>query len=170
MRRTLVLIGLLVLAFVVAVAAPASSTASHAAAASKPKCKHHRDHRHKRCRKKAGGRSSSNAGDSSGSGGSSGPPGRLLATESEPSSTELRLQLSRPSLSAGSAIIEQYNAGSDPHDLTIEKNGLAAFSFGTLEPGDDQRQTVTLTPGKYTLYCSLLNHRSLGMQATLTVN
>jgi plastocyanin len=103
-------------------------------------------------------------------GGTSGPPGRLLATEREVSSSQLQLQLSRPSLSAGSAIVEQYNAGSDPHNLILERSGMVAFSFDTLDPGGDQRQTVTLEPGTYTLYCSLLNHRSLGMQATLTVN
>jgi plastocyanin len=84
--------------------------------------------------------------------------------------TQLRLQLSRPSLSAGAAIVEQYNAGSDPHNLVAERQGAVAFSFETLDPSGDQRQTVSLTRGTYTLYCSLLNHRDLGMQATLTVN
>ena len=91
-------------------------------------------------------------------------------TDREISATQLQLQLSRPSLAAGSAIVEQYNAGSDAHNLILEKGGQVAFAYPDLDPGGDQRQTVTLTRGTYTLYCSLLDHRSLGMQATLTVN
>ena len=71
---------------------------------------------------------------------------------------------------SGTAIVEQYNAGSDPHNLILEKGGQVAFAYPSLDPGGDQKQTVTLTKGTWTLYCSLLNHRSLGMQATLTVD
>lgn len=45
-----------------------------------------------------------------------------------------------------------------------------AFAYPDLEPGGDQRQTLKLTHGTWTLYCSILDHRSLGMRATLTVN
>ena len=83
---------------------------------------------------------------------------------------ELRLQLSRDSVAAGDTIVEQYNAGEDPHNLILERQGTVAFSFPTLEPGGNQRQTVNLSPGTWTLYCSLLNHKSLGMQATLKVD
>lgn len=178
MRPALSALAVLVLVCTVGLTAPVGTGASVATAAGKSKCKHRKTHHRKRCRKKASGSPSTGGGSTVGVGstagggstGPTGPPGRLLATEREISSTELRLQLSRPSLSAGSAIIEQYNAGSDPHNLIIEKSGLVAFAFGTLDPGGDQRQTLTLTPGTYTLYCSLLDHRSLGMQATLTVN
>jgi plastocyanin len=134
----------------------------------KKKCKKHRHHHHKRCRKKSS--SGSTTGNDGSPTGINGPPGRLLATEKEVSETELQLQLSRPSLAAGSAIVEQYNAGSDPHNLILEKDGAVAFAYPTLDPGGDQRQTVTLTHGTWTLYCSLLDHRDLGMQATLIVN
>jgi plastocyanin len=174
MRRASGALAVLALACAVGFAAPAGSGASSAQAAAKSKCKHHRHHHHrKRCRKKAGsldGTTTGSVDGSIGTGGSSGPPGRLLATEREISSTQLQLQLSRPSLSAGSTIVEQYNAGSDPHNLILERSGEVAFSFESLDPGGDQRQTVTLTHGTWTLYCSLLNHRSLGMQATLIVN
>jgi plastocyanin len=169
MRRVLAVACVLALSCAVAIAVPVGSGASPAAhPAAKKKCKHRRHH-HKRCRR----RPTSNSITGSGLGdptGTSGPPGRLLATEKEISSTQLQLQLSRPSLAAGSAIVEQYNAGSDPHNLVLEKDGQVAFAYPTLDPGGDQRQTVTLTHGTWTLYCSLLDHRSLGMQATLTVN
>jgi plastocyanin len=177
MRRALGALGVLVLACAVIFAAPAGSGASSSAQiAAKSKCKHrHRHHRHrKRCHKKRAGAvdgtTTATPDPSKGTGETSGPPGRLLATEREISATQLQLQLSRPTLSAGSAIVEQYNAGADPHNLILEKAGQIAFSFETLDPGGDARQTVTLTRGTWTLYCSLLDHRSLGMQATLTVN
>jgi hypothetical protein len=179
MRRAIGALGVLMLACAIAFAAPAGSGASSSAQiAAKSKCKHrakhHRRHHRKRCRKKkpgtVDGTTTGSAGGSTGTGGNSGPPGRLLATEREISPTELQLQLSRPSLSAGTAIVEQYNAGSDPHNLILERAGEVAFSFETLDPGGDARQTVTLKQGTWTLYCSLLNHRDLGMQATLTVN
>ena len=100
-----------------------------------------------------------------------GPPGRLQATERELSATELQLQLSRPSVAAGSTIVEQNNVGEDPHNLVIQKgDGSAIFTYPTLDPGLVAKQTLPLTKGTWTLYCSLLDHKDLGMQATLTVN
>jgi plastocyanin len=168
MRRSLSALAVLALACSVAMAVPMGSGAAPVAnPAAKKKCKHR--HRHgKRCRRKSP--SESPTGGGAGPTGTSGPPSRLLVTDKEISATQLQLQLSHPSLAAGSAIVEQYNAGSDPHNLVLEKSGEVAFAYPTLDPGGDQRQTVTLTRGTWTLYCSLLNHRSLGMQATLTVD
>jgi plastocyanin len=162
MRRCLVVLALLGLTCGLVVATPAAHSEA------KKHCKRHH-HKHKRCHKKKSSNGST-TGTQDGSTPASGPPGRLLATEKEVTATQLQLQLSRPSLPAGSAIVEQYNAGSDPHNLILEKDGFAAFAYPTLDPGGDQRQTVTLTQGTWTLYCSLLDHRSLGMQATLTVD
>jgi plastocyanin len=152
-----------------------------ATAAAKPAAKHgckkkgkqrkSRQHRKKRCRKRNG---TPTTGEKPGSpdkpGDPTGPPGRLLATELEINSTELRLQLSRASVAAGPTIVQQYNAGSDPHNLILERQGEVAFAYPTLDPGLNQSQTVNLARGTWTLYCSLLDHKSLGMQATLTVN
>ncbi len=161
MRRALAALAVLVLSLAVASTAPAAHPAQ------KKRCKHHHHHR-KRCHHKSSGGSTTGGGG--GAAGPNGPPGRLLVTDREISATQLQLQLSRPSLAAGSAIVEQYNAGSDAHNLILEKGGEVAFAYPDLDPGGDQRQTITLTRGTYTLYCSLLDHRSLGMQATLTVN
>ena len=161
MRRALSALAVLALSCAAVAAVPVDHSEA------KKRCKHGYHHR-KHCHRKSWGGSTTGGGG--GSTGTSGPPGRLLATEREIDSTHLQLQLSRPSLTAGSAIVEQYNAGSDPHNLILEKGGQVAFAYPSLDPGGDQRQTITLTRGTYTLYCSLLNHRSLGMQATLTVN
>jgi len=166
MRCPLGALAVLLLARAVAIAVPAGSDATSTAHASaKKKCKHR--HHHKRCRKRS---PTATGGGQTGSGGGTSTPARLLATEREISATQLQLQLSRASLPAGSAIVEQYNAGSDPHNLVLQRGDLVAFAYPTLDPGGDQRQTLKLAKGAWTLYCSLLDHRQLGMQATLTVN
>jgi plastocyanin len=175
MRRVPGAIAALLLVLAVAMAGPSPAGAAPSAEPSaKKRCKHkakHQRKRKKRCRKKnpstgpAAG-SLGNADDP----GPSGPPGRLLATTRELSQTQLQLQLSRASVTAGSTIVEQYNAGEDPHNLIFERQGTVAFSFPTLDPGLTQRQTLSLARGTWRLYCSVLNHQSLGMQATLTVN
>jgi plastocyanin len=180
MRRALT--AALVLALACAVAAPAGSVGASppvAQAAGKCKKKHRKGHRkhkrgkhRKRCRgQQAGQNSPGKDGPSSDGSATNSPPGRLGVTEREISATELQLQLSRPSVTAGPTIVEQNNAGQDPHNLIVEKgDGSLLYSFAELAPGGRQRQTLNLTHGTWTLYCSLLNHRDLGMQATLTAN
>jgi hypothetical protein len=175
MRRLPGALAALALVVAVALAGPAASPASPSATPSaKRRCKHkakHQPKRKKRCRKKkAGSGPAADNRDKADDPGPRGPPGRLLATTRELSPTQLQMQLSRASLSAGAAIVEQYNAGEDPHNLIFQRQGTVAFSFPTLDPGLTQRQTVNLARGTWTLYCSLLDHQSLGMQATLTVN
>jgi plastocyanin len=167
MTRALVTLAALALVFALAWSAPAGATAgAQAAGKCKGKHKHHRKHRHKRRCTSAGG-----AGGTEGSiSGSQALPGRLLVTEREVSATQLQLQLSRASVERGSTIVQQYNAGQDPHNLILEKGGFAVFSFPDLDPAGSARQTLTLSRGTWTLYCSILNHRALGMQATLTVD
>jgi plastocyanin len=181
MRRALGALPALILAIALAVTLPTASGASPSALPSgKLRCKHkakkhkpkaiHR--RKKRCRKKAASETptATAPGKTDKPGAPTGPPGRLLATEIEISSTQLRLQLSRATVAAGDTIVEQYNSGEDPHNLIFERAGTVAFSYPTVDPGATQRQTLNLAKGTWTLYCSLLDHRSLGMQATLTVN
>ncbi|HEY7267671.1 MAG TPA: hypothetical protein VH501_08265 [Solirubrobacterales bacterium] len=170
----------LVVAVAVALVAPVPTGATPTAAPSakhrcKPKQKKKRHHRKrkKRCRRTGTAGTAPADGKAEQPGKTSqpsGPPGRLLATSLEISPTQLQLQLSRASLAAGPVIVQQYNAGSDPHNLILAHQGSVPFSFPTLDPGLNQRQTVNLTPGTWTLYCSLLNHRALGMEATLKVN
>jgi plastocyanin len=157
----------------VALAAPAATASGPVATPSakhrcKGKPKRHAK-RKKRCRKRSTATGPAAGGDGT-PGGPAAPPGRLLATERELATTQLQLQLSRATLAAGPTILQQYNAGSDPHNLILERQGFVAFSYPTLDPGLTQSQTLNLARGTWTLYCSLLDHRTLGMQATLTVN
>ena len=83
---------------------------------------------------------------------------------------EFYFVLSRRSLVAGPAIVELVNFGEDPHDLRLQRVGGAHVSgIPEVQPGDHFDLSVTLLPGKYRLWCSIANHRQLGMQAVLTV-
>jgi plastocyanin len=83
---------------------------------------------------------------------------------------EFYYSLSRHSVPAGPAIVELVDFGQDPHDLRLQKVGTTKV-YGTpiIQPGKYYDLKVTLQPGKYILWCSIANHRQLGMQATLTV-
>ncbi len=70
----------------------------------------------------------------------------------------------------GPAVIQFVNYGQDPHDMRLQRVGSTkVYSVPTVQPGDHYDLSVTLTPGRYLLWCSIANHRQLGMQATLIV-
>jgi hypothetical protein len=66
--------------------------------------------------------------------------------------------------------IEFRNVGEDPHDLNVKRVGGAALApFGELLPGAIAKGDRPLAAGQYYLWCSLLDHESLGMRAYLQV-
>ena len=83
---------------------------------------------------------------------------------------EFYFVLSRHTLVAGPAIVELVNFGEDPHDLRLQRIGGAHIA-GTpqVQPGDHYDLSLTLRAGEYRVWCSIANHRQLGMQAVLTV-
>lgn len=66
---------------------------------------------------------------------------------------------------AGCVEITYTNAGSIAHTLLVK--GQSGFK---LSVGDEDRGTITLEPGTYTLYCDIAGHESAGMHAELTVS
>jgi len=84
---------------------------------------------------------------------------------------EFTITLSRLRVHEGSAIVGVLNAGMDTHDLVIQSNakGSKPIKFSQLTPGSHSSRTIKLAPGRYTLWCSIANHRQLGMVAPLTV-
>jgi plastocyanin len=86
------------------------------------------------------------------------------------SAKEFFYALSRHSVVAGPAIVELVNFGQDPHDLRIERlGGGRLWKTPLVFPGAYYDLEVKLVPGRYRLWCSVANHRQLGMQAVLTV-
>jgi plastocyanin len=86
------------------------------------------------------------------------------------SAKEFFYSLSRRTVVAGPAIVELVNFGQDPHDLRMERiGGGRLWKTPLVFPGAYFDLNATLVPGRYRLWCSIANHRQLGMQAVLTV-
>jgi hypothetical protein len=84
---------------------------------------------------------------------------------------EYSLGLSRTHLKAGHAVIELANFGTDLHDLRLQRIGARHVSgLGVISPGTQADLSLKLAPGRYLVWCSVANHRALGMRATLVVS
>ncbi|MBA3366157.1 MAG: hypothetical protein H0U03_10305 [Actinobacteria bacterium] len=85
--------------------------------------------------------------------------------------TEFQLALSRRTIKSGRAVVELVNYGEDDHDLRMLRlaRGAKMLKIRTVLPGDDAQLRATLAPGKFVLWCSIADHRKLGMEARLTV-
>jgi len=82
--------------------------------------------------------------------------------------TEFHLVLSRASVKAGRVMIQLQNQGQDVHDLRVRKfGGVRTYSFPLTDPGAQVTRTLKLVPGRYRLWCSVADHRQLGMQTVL---
>lgn len=83
---------------------------------------------------------------------------------------EFRYALSRPSIKAGPAIVQLANFGEDEHDLRLRRaGGTRTYRVGTVAPGGIRELEARFLPGRFTLWCSLADHRRRGMTATLVV-
>jgi plastocyanin len=93
------------------------------------------------------------------------PPARVQVV-----AQEFSFVLSRQTIKAGWATIELRNAGEDAHDLRMRRvGGTRVYAWPVTQAGAVVDETYRLLPGRYVLYCSIANHRALGMQATLSV-
>jgi len=83
---------------------------------------------------------------------------------------EFSFSLSRVNLKAGPAVIELANFGQDPHDLRLQRVGSRHIAgIGVVAPGARGELSLKLTRGRYSFWCSVANHRKLGMHAMLVV-
>jgi plastocyanin len=93
------------------------------------------------------------------------PPARVQVV-----AQEFRFALSRQRVRAGTAIVELRNAGQDAHDLRMRRvGGTRVYRWPVTQAGGVVDETVRLVPGRYLLWCSVANHRALGMIAELVV-
>jgi len=79
------------------------------------------------------------------------------------------IKLESSDLPAGDYTITVKNEGDATHDLVVEQDGQDIAKSDTLGPGDSATFTVTLQPGRYVFYCSIGNHRAMGMETDVTV-
>jgi plastocyanin len=99
-----------------------------------------------------------------------GAGGNAQALRAQVVAREFSFQLSRTQLSSGLATIELANFGEDAHDLRVQRIG-ATHIAGTpvVQAGGRAELTLKLRPGRYRYWCSLANHRALGMRGVLVV-
>src|SRR6266567_7635357 len=84
--------------------------------------------------------------------------------------TEWKVELSQGTIAAGTVTFTVTNAGSIPHALEVEGQGIEQET-GVIQPGASATLTLTLKPGTYEVYCPVGNdsHKKLGMDAELKV-
>jgi plastocyanin len=83
---------------------------------------------------------------------------------------EYDLTLSRASVPNKKVRITLVNAGGVSHNLRLrKKGGTRTFAIPATQPGERTTRTFRLSPGRYRVWCSIGNHRALGMRATLRV-
>jgi hypothetical protein len=87
--------------------------------------------------------------------------------------SEFDLTLSKSKLTPGRVIVQFVNSGEDAHDLRLQRLGPAGqegpeLGVGEVAPGAYANLDAHLRKGSsYVLWCSLKEHRQLGMEATL---
>ena len=83
---------------------------------------------------------------------------------------EFSYSLSRLSIKAGPAIVQLVNFGEDEHDLRLRRTGgTRTYRIGKVRPGGLGELEARFLAGRFTLWCSLADHRKRGMNATLVV-
>lgn len=86
----------------------------------------------------------------------------------EVSAFEYGYTMSSTEIAAGEVTFELRNDGGTSHDLVLE--GGPGGSTAIIGPTETATLTVTLEPGTYVLYCSIGNHRAMGMEIEITVS
>ena len=86
------------------------------------------------------------------------------------SADEFSFSLSRQSIKAGPVIVQLVNYGEDEHDLRLRRTGgTRVYRIGKVRPGRLGELETRFLPGRFTVWCSLSDHRKRGMLATLVV-
>ena len=84
--------------------------------------------------------------------------------------SEWKVELSEDRIAAGTVTFTVTNAGSIPHALEVEGEGIEQET-ALIQPGSRATLTLTLKPGTYEVYCPVGedSHKKLGMDARLIV-
>lgn len=103
---------------------------------------------------------------------SSGQPNAQVAARSAVQATgrEFRITLSKKTVRPGSLRVEFVNFGEDDHDLAITRKGTSyTRTMNELRPKERDIETFNVRRGTYIFWCTIDNHKGLGMRATLRV-
>lgn len=99
----------------------------------------------------------------------SAPAGEQEAETVAAQLVDFDIELDEDSFEAGTYEFEAVNAGDASHDFVVERDGADVAATQVLQPGQSETLTVDLEPGTYVFYCSVGNHRAMGMEITVTV-
>jgi plastocyanin len=77
---------------------------------------------------------------------------------------DFEYEMDSTDLAAGDYEIEFVNDGGASHDVRVELDGEDVAMSEVIPPGETSTFTVTLEPGEYVFYCSVGNHRGMGME------
>lgn len=84
-------------------------------------------------------------------------------------SVDFSYELPQDTFSAGTYEITVTNRGNATHDLIVERDGADVEGSDQIGPGESSTFEVTLEEGDYVFYCSVGNHRQMGMEVPVTV-
>jgi len=87
----------------------------------------------------------------------------------EVSSVDFSFELAEDTFSPGTYEITLTNEGGATHDLVVERDGEDVAASEQIGPGESSTFEVTLEEGEYVFYCSVGNHRSMGMEVPVEV-
>ncbi|HXD53779.1 MAG TPA: plastocyanin/azurin family copper-binding protein [Solirubrobacteraceae bacterium] len=105
-----------------------------------------------------------------GEGGSGETPAPPSVPHVQVTAVEYHFTLSRTTVPAGKVVFNFVNSGQDEHNLNVlSGEGSLSAQFANTESKGVRNQTVEMRHGTFTLFCSLPEHESKGMKATLTV-
>src|SRR5438309_4218073 len=84
--------------------------------------------------------------------------------------SEWKVELSEATIAAGPVTFTITNAGSIPHALQVEGEGMERETQ-LIQPGATATMSLTLKPGTYDVYCPVGDdsHKKLGMETQLEV-
>ncbi|MEU4710887.1 hypothetical protein AB0G00_31115 [Nocardia salmonicida] len=86
------------------------------------------------------------------------------------SETEFSINVPDSQLTPGAYTFVVENSGSVSHDLVILGPGGESQQTSRIQSGGSSELTVNLVPGSYKLWCSIGNHRELGMSTEIAVS
>jgi len=114
--------------------------------------------------------------DTAGATSTASPGGTALVPEAKAGTTVLvtlddgALLVQDPdAIPPGPAVFTVTNAGKQVHNLFIDGPGVQKAAGDNMVPGKTSSVNVTLSPGTYTLYCPILDHRQKGEELKLII-
>ncbi|MDP4510117.1 cupredoxin domain-containing protein [Nonomuraea turcica] len=82
---------------------------------------------------------------------------------------EFSFLIAKQDLAAGTYTFMIDNVGSAPHAMALKGPGVGTQQSDVVDGGKKTEWTVALRPGTYEVWCPVGNHRTQGMETTLTV-